>query len=202
MWPAIIAALGLWQSGQQAKAQQKVLKSGAAVSKETSNIQLDALKELSGIAKGYDPSKQTDTAVEYAGDVASKRLDTSLRSLRTMYGGGDPFGDSEFQVSAQRATNDALDPLKSFAANEKANEPMKQAAFWQAILGAPVGQISDGYFKAAGTMPVSDAGPSAIMLSQALQQLFAKKGGAGGSGDFLNTNPSSRPGDFSFGRNP
>lgn len=172
--PAVLGGIGLYQANQQQRKQNKALDRASRASSSVAGQQLDIMKLLRGLAEGYDPAKETDAAVGYASDRAGQTLEQSLRGLKVGYGGSNPSGDTNFHLSAQRATNDALDPLKAFAANAKANETAKKASLFQAVLGVPAGNLTQGYFNTAAMTPGGNAGPSALMLSQALQRLFAQ----------------------------
>lgn len=181
--PAALGALGLYQANQQNNAKRKAAEKAGNVSNAVGMEQLQALMKLREIADKYDPKDSTRVAVESASGVAAQSLEKALRRMKVGYGGSNPEGDSGFAVSAQRSVNDKLDPLKMFAAQETANESFKKADMYRMVLNAPTGQIADNYFKSAATMPGADPSGSLSLISQALQRLFAQKGGAGGRGD-------------------
>ena len=87
-WGAGASALGgILGSEEQAKNANKRAGKGRKAAEATSKIQLEALQRLAEIARGFDSNKNTEGAVGYAKDVAGQTLDTSLRGLRTAYGG-------------------------------------------------------------------------------------------------------------------
>jgi len=182
--PAAIGAFGLYQSNQQQNAARKAQQRAGNVTNALGMEQLGALQELRKIADSYNPQDTAKTAIDTASEVSAQTLEKALRRLKVGYG-GDGTGDTGYHLSAQRAVNDAFDPLKMFAANEMASAAQKKADMYARILGAPTGQIADSFFKSAALMPRSDPSGSMNLLSQALQRLFGQ-GGAGGSGD----NPS------------
>lgn len=171
--PGILGAVGLMQSNKQQKKQTKAITKASDAQAELSAIQKEALDKLRSIAEGYNPGKETDAAVGYASDVAGANLDKALRRLRVGYGGGNPSGDTNFHISAQRAANDVYDPLKAFAADRKASETARTAALWQTILGVPAGQMADSYWKTAAMTPPGDSSASLQLLAQSLPKLFA-----------------------------
>ena len=181
--PAVLGAVGLYQQNQQSNAARKAANKAGDVSKAIGTEQLSALMKLREIADKYDPEDSTRKAIESASAASAQTLEQALRRMKVGYGGGNPEGDTGFAVSAQRHVNDNLDPLKLFAANEMANMEGKRADMYQRILGAPTGQIADSFLKAAAMMPQSNPSGSLAMLSGALERIFNKKGGAGGSGD-------------------
>lgn len=130
--------------------------------------QRTAAWRLGELANDYDPAAETAASVGYAQDVANQTLETSLRNMRSLYGGSNPGGDTSFNIDAQRTADDALDPLKSFAANQKAGETMRKAQLLSMVLGQP-GRTADNYFSQA-----SGAGGSAALLAQSLQNLFGQ----------------------------
>lgn len=179
--PGVLGAVGLYQSSQSQKKQDKALKSASDIQKAMGKEQFSALQQLNTLAGQYDPAKQTKIAVDAATKSTSQALERAFSNLRAKR--GNFTGDSEYHVQAQRGVNDQMDPLKMFVAEQLAAEPMKKAAMLQTVLGAPVGQIADSYFKSAAMMPRSDPTASMGLLSQALERMLAKPGGAGGSGD-------------------
>lgn len=183
--PVLLAAASIKQSSDQAKAQNKVAKKAVKASERESQARLDVMDILKGLADNYDPAAQTKTAVDAASGVASATLEKALRNIKVKFGASGP-GDSEFHISGQRAANDALDPVRLFAAEQTAQEPMRRADMYARVLGAATGQTADSYFKAAATMPRSDPSGSLALLSQAIQRMTNRTpqpGGAGGSGD-------------------
>jgi hypothetical protein len=190
--PGILGAVGLYQSGQQAKAQQKMQRRGMKAGEADAKITTGAKQSLADQAKAYDPKETTRLAVDTASKTAGATLESALQRLNTSYGGKNPAGDTRFSVNAQRATNDALDPLKAFAANEAALEPFRKAEMTRMVLNAPTGQLADTYFKGAALMPQSDPSGSLALLSQAIARM--QGGGAGGSGDrSLRAAPGQNP---------
>lgn len=175
--PAVLGGIGLIESSKQQKKQTKAVKKASDASAELSAIQKEALDKLKAIASGYDPGQETEQAVGYASDVANANLQKALRGLRVTYGGGNPSGDTNFHISAQRAANDVYDPLKAFAADRKASETARLASMWQSILGVPVGQMADSYWKTAAMTPGGDSSASLQLLAQSLPKLFGSISG-------------------------
>lgn len=168
--PGVLGAAGLMQAEKARKGQEKTSRKGLKIADRESAAKLDIMDLLKGIAEGYDPAKEDQAAVEHAQGVSEQSLRRSLGGLRVANPAGS--GDSEFHVSAQRAVNDALDPLKAFTAERKSSETPRKAQLFQAVLGAPIGNLSESYFRGAATMPQANFGAPAQMLSQALQGLF------------------------------
>ena len=183
--PAALGAFGLYQSGQQNKRAQDAANRAQGKVGKITDQQASAMEELRRLADAYDPAAHTKTAIDTASGVASQTLEKALRRMKVGYGGGNPEGDSGFAVSAQRGVNDAMDPLKRFAAEESIQGPLRKAAMYQGLLGAPTGQMANNYFNAASLSPRSDPAGSMAILAQALQRMFGDKGGAGGRGDLM-----------------
>lgn len=179
--PAVLGIAGLKQSSDQAKAQQSAAKKAGKISDQVGAEQLLALKNLNELAASYDPKAETKMAVEQASKTAAQTLEQAFANLRAKR--GSYTGDTEYAVSAQHGVNDALDPLKLFAANEAIQEPWRKAQMQQLVLGAPTGQIADNYFKSAAILPKSDPSASLSVLSQALTRMLAGNSKAGGRGD-------------------
>ena len=188
--PGVLGALGLMQSGRQATDQNRATNRALSTAEGDSARKGEMYDILKKLADEYDPKKQTETSVNYASDVAGQTLEKALRGISTNYSGANPGGDTAFHISGQRAANDALDPLKAFAANESAMEPMRKAEMYQRATNAPTGNLSDSYFRAASMMPRSNPAGSLNLLSQALQGWLSPQGGAGGTGDQAGSNAS------------
>ena len=182
--PGVLGALGLMQGNQQANAQRRTQEKGLASAEKNDAAAQEIRDILKGIADKYNPREVTDQSIGHASDVAGATLDKSLRGLTSRYGGDNPGGDTGFSLSAQRATNDVLDPLKLFAAQERSMEASRKADMYQRVLGVPPSQMSDAYFKSASMMPRTDPTGSLAMLSQSIQRMLNPTGGAGGRGDY------------------
>lgn len=74
--------------------------SAAAANLQHRTALLDLMK---GIAQNYDPHAETQAAVGYASDQAQRSLANALSGLNAQYmgAGGQPGGDTRFNVSAQ-----------------------------------------------------------------------------------------------------
>lgn len=188
--PAVLGAVGLYQSGKQAKAANKTAQKGLKVTERESAAKLEVMDLLKELADKYNPADQTKVAVDAASGVASQTLEKALRAIKGERGPSGP-GDSEFHITSQRAATDALDPLKAFTAQMTADEPLRKAEMYQRVLGAPVGNMANDYFQAASLMPRSDPSGSLSILSQALQSWLNKPGGAGGTGDTFGSDAST-----------
>lgn len=173
MIPAILGGLGLISSISAQKKQNSLLEKGVKSSEAVSREQLAAMRELSGIAKNYNPDAELAASVDLAQRTSQRSLTNALKNVRGD-AGSYAGADSEFHVQGQRRTDDVMNSLSSFIASAKANSAIKKAALYQGILGAPVGQIAQGYFNAAQNVPGANPNASMQMLSQGLTSIFQK----------------------------
>lgn len=195
--PAALGALGMYQQGQAQRANQSATKKsqsaadrGLAIQeREAKQRELDQGK-LRDYIGSHDYGADTQRAIAGADKQVGATLEQRLRGLSTSYraGGGNPGGSSEFRVRAQGVTNQTLSPLWAFVADRQAAEHEQKMRDQAMLLGQPVGQLSDGYFRAAQTIASTapQGGNFAPSLQMLLQALMAGKGGnagAGGSGD-------------------
>lgn len=151
---------------------------------QLNNFLLSIMKDIYARGQAYDPARETDSAVKYAGDVTRQNLEQSLRGLNARFraAGGSPTGDTEFQVKAQGMTNRVTDPLRAFAAERKAGEFFRKLQALQAAFGAPTGQMLSTYGNLAGYYGQQGGmGAGLGLLGQGLQGLF---GGGGGGAAF------------------
>ncbi len=111
------------------------------------NLIMGNVKGAQEYAKtGYD--KETGIATQRASQVTSDALSKGITSARSQFltGGGQPGGDTAFNVNAQGMTNRVTDPLREFVA---ARESGKYSAGLDAIMRAmsgPTNQIAQNYF--------------------------------------------------------
>lgn len=192
--PAALGAAGLVQSGQQANAQQSLVRRGMKAGKEREGLQTMAMREIANIAREYDASKETAQSLAFGEERTGKALDKALRGLTTRYQGANPAGDTGFAVSAQGVTNDIMGPFAALAAQLKASEVQRKAGLWNMVLGAPPGQAANTYFQAAQLMPRGSMDGPLALVSQSLANLFGQQQGAGGTGDAPSGGPQSQVG--------
>lgn len=170
---------------------------GLDAAQEANKPVTEALNEMLALARGYDPSKDTATSVDYAASKTADTLANVLRGLNASYrsGGGVPGLSTEFNVKAQGITDRVADPLREFAATQKANEFAKKMAALQMVNGGNPGNLAANFFAASqnsGNM-ASQYNPAAMgyslgALSDSLSRLFpTTRGGAGGTGDVRGT---------------
>jgi len=126
-------------------------------------------------AQAYDPMQETQTAMNYAQNVAGRAIKNAHAGINQQYKntGGSPTGDTNFGLIAQRATDDVLNPLSQMAADRSAMAfQLKQQAM-AAALGAPPGQMMDAY-ESMRSQPNPYPGLSQQLAMQSLDSLFNK----------------------------
>jgi len=170
---AILGGLGLIQSINASNQQNKLIGKGVKASARISAEQLKALQALNGLASGYDPMREAQAGVDLAKEQSQQTFEQALKNIRGSWG-GYAGADSEFHISGQRAANDALDPLRNFIAQTRANATLKKMGAYQTVLSVPAGQIASNYFNAAGAINSPDPSGSLQMLSQGLNSIFKK----------------------------
>jgi hypothetical protein len=167
-------------------------KQGFNLTKPALEDQVAAIRKMFGMAQGYDPAAESRDASNHASDVTASMLHRALGNLNADYraGGGTPGNSTEFNVNAQGLTDRIADPLREFAAQQKASEFSRKMAAYQAATGAPIGQVGNSYsqfansmLQGAGAMPQGDASGSMNLLSSALMQLLGGHGGGGSAGN-------------------
>jgi hypothetical protein len=177
--PGALGALGLYQQSQAAKKQSDAISKAQKAGKFTEASQ----GRMFQLAENYDPVKSADVAIGRAREVAGHTLQKNLKELRGNFvsGGGDPAGDTEFNVRAQDVTNQVMDPLRDFIAKTRAAADMQKIGAYQAVAGVPIGQISQNYWQQAAVNQPNWAGP-AQLFADAIRNIGGNKS-AGGSGD-------------------
>lgn len=200
--PAILGGIGLLSANEQARKQQRLQEQalqqqqqGLSSAEEANRPIKAALDEMLRMAQQYDPGRETDIAVQRAADVTENSLNRALRGLDSTYrsGGGTPGLSSEFNVQSRGLTDRVTDPLREFVANQRVNEFAKKMAAFQAVNGGNAGNLASNYFQAAqnsagmSQMYQPQYGAGLNLLGNALQNLFNKPGGAGGTGDLRST---------------
>ncbi len=178
--PTVLGGLGIWQASESQKKQQDAIKKAQKSGKWTEAAQA----RMFGLAENYDPVKSGEIAIDRADEVAGANLERTLKSVRGDFvsQGGDPTGDTAFNVRAQTGVNRVLDPLREMIARIRAGADMQKMGAYQAVAGVPIGQVSQNYWQSAAANQPNWAAP-AQMLSQAIRGIGGPKGGAGGSGD-------------------
>lgn len=204
-----LGALGLFQNQHAQDRQNSQINDANALNWDALNFQKDnynkytapALQSLLGLASNYDPTGEAKFATDYASRVANDSLGRALRGFNTNYiaNGGTPGNSSIYGAQQASTMRPIAQQLAGIVADAQANSTAKKAQMWQTLLGAaPPGQLSQSYFQAAGNMANlaqqmggGDSSGSALMLSNALSQLFkhTNSPGAGGSGDFRYNDP-------------
>lgn len=166
--PSALGAIGLMQNGQQAKKANALQNKAIDAGKYTGLAQ----KAAYDIAQGYNPAKENQAAIDYANQSAGTQLQTNLKSLRSdfMLGGGQPTGDTLFNVKAQDRADRTLDPLRQFAAQLKSGETMQKLQAYAPAMGAPVGQLASNYFQAAQNA-APNWGPSINLFADAIKNI-------------------------------
>jgi len=99
------------------------------------------IDQILAMARGYDPSKETQTAVDYANKQGANTLANAMGTLNQRFkvSGGSPSGDTNFGFMSQRTTDDVLNPLAQFVANRKANEFSLKMQPFLSVLGGSQG---------------------------------------------------------------
>lgn len=212
--PAIIGAVASVAGvASQAEAQRKAQRAqqeqldlqrqGLTAAEEANKPATESLAEMLRLAKEYNPAKDTDAAVSYASTKTLDTLQNALRGLNASYraGSGVPGLGTEFNVRAQGLTDRVADPLREFAATQKANEFAKKMAALQMVNGGNAGNLAANFFAAsqgsANAIQNSGYNPAAMgfslgNLGDSLSRLFPAndKPGAGGTGDTPRTGGS------------
>lgn len=139
-------------------------------------------RELQNMAQNYDPQADTQNSVDFASQTASKSLTQALSNLNAQYesAGGNPGGDTRFNVSAQGAADRVYDPLKTFAAEQSSQDYAKKMAAYEQALAADNGSISSGYMQLGNTVR-TDPTSSYGVLASGLRS-FMPSAGAGANG--------------------
>lgn len=175
--PALLGAVGLVQSAKQQHSNNNLANKAI----EAQQPQVDAQKELLGLAKGYNPQVEDAAALSGANQNASQQLKRSLGSLSGQFqqAGGSPTGDTAFNIGVQNTANRVMDPLRMFQAQLASTETSRKIDAFRPVLGAQAGGISNAYFNAA-SMNQPNYGPSLQMFSDALKKMNFATGSAGG----------------------
>lgn len=181
--PVISAAtgvLGLLQASNAQKQQGRYINSAIAAQQP----QIAAQNQILQNAEAYDPAQQDKLAFSAANQNAGQTLSSQLGSMLGNFtqGGGQPAGDTAFNLASQGAANRVMDPLRMWAAQQVALEPQKKADALSAVFRAPAGQISDTYFNAA-KFAGGNADPSGSInaLVNALSKMGQPAVGPGGT---------------------
>lgn len=217
----LLGGLGLIQNQNAQNAQQQAMGDATALNWDALNWQKSlfkdfsepALRQLIGLASGYDPIAESRAVTDNASKVAGDAIQTALRQFNVnQAAGGATPGQSSIQGAQQaNVMKPIAQQLAAIVADAQGNATAKKAGMWQAVLGqAPAGALGQSYFAAAdnlarmaSSMPGGNFGPSADILAQALQGLFGggKMGGKGvGRYGLPNPNGSSGGGQTQIGR--
>jgi hypothetical protein len=169
--------------------------------------------ELQRMAQAYNPQADTQNAVDFAGQTAAHSLQQALGNLNAQYlgAGGNPGGDTRFNVSAQGATDRIYDPLKTFAAQQASQDYARKMAAYEAALGADNGSIASQYMQLGNTVrtdPTSSYGMIASGLRGFLpgqtslaDPATASPGGVGGFNGSVDGYDPTTGGWGSMGKN-
>ena len=111
------------------------------------------------------PDTTHDLLKQVSAELAQASSDFSIA-------GGQPTGDTAFNISASNLANRAYDPLKDFQANLESTRTARKSAMYNPVVGAPVGQLANSYFTAAN-MNQPNYGPSIGLFTDSLKRLFA-----------------------------
>jgi hypothetical protein len=172
----LIGGIGVHQQSKQANAARKTAEKGIAAQDRMSEPMLRAMESMLSRAQSYDPSAETDAAVKSASETTQKTLERALTNLNARYraGGGTPQNSSEFGVRAQGVSNHILENLSQFIAERRGSEFARKQSALQSVIGAPVGQIADGYFRSA---QMQNPGNMAPMLEMLIRGIEGFRGG-------------------------
>lgn len=150
-------------------------------------------QELRKMADAYNPQADTQQSVDFASQVAGKSLTQALGNLNAGYeaAGGNPGGDTRFNVSAQGAADRIYDPLKTFAAQQASQNYARKMAAYQEAVAADNGSIAGQYMQLGNTVR-TDPSSSYGMLASGLRSFLPSSGGASaGAGSVAGYDPSS-----------
>ena len=183
--PVIMGVMGLLQGAKSRKAGDKALNSATGMNKFLEGI----MRDLYSRGQAYDPSVETQTAVDYSAGVTQSMLERALRSLNAQHlaGGGVSGGDTLFNMKAQGITDRAADPLREFAAMMKSQEFARKNQALMAAFAAPTGQMSSTYFNIANARNQQfDPSGSMQLLMQGFggNQSGGTRGGNASSGSY------------------
>lgn len=174
----VLGGAGLFnQKRQQSEARKYQNQAADALGEER-----DFRNRIRKIAMDYDPSKETEAAVDYASKVTGDTLTKGLLDTNARFkaAGGDPTGDTRFNVSTQGLTNRITDPLRAFVANRKGNEFAQRLNAFQVALSAPVGQFADTYSRLS-QMATPDLSGTMNLISSGIRGLMPGKSAAPGA---------------------
>jgi len=177
--PAAVGALGLYQQDQANDASKNAVKKGLKAQESVDAPKIEAMNALLQLAKNYDPTAETAGLVKQAKSETADTLSKTLASLNSKYSlSGSPGNTTNFQLDAQKATNETLGPFAAWVAQQGANATQKKANLLSSVFGANVGNVSDAYFKSAQLNAAADqpATGAISLISQGLQNLWPSSG--------------------------
>ena len=174
----VLGGAGLFNGKRQQSEARKYQNQAA----EALGEERDFRNRIRKIAMDYDPSKETEAAVDYASKVTGDTLTKGLLDTNARFkaAGGDPTGDTRFNVSTQGLTNRITDPLRAFVANRKGNEFQQRINAFQVALGAPVGQFADTYSRLS-QMSTPDLSGTMNLISSGIRGLMPGKSATPGA---------------------
>lgn len=121
------------------------------------------------IAENYDPAAETAASVDFARGTTETAIRNALTGVVNDFklGGGQPGGDTLFNVRGGQAINRASDPLAAFAAEQKSTETSRRLGMFRAALDMG-GDLVGNYLALGETMKKNPSGAMSI-LSGAIQ---------------------------------
>lgn len=166
----VLGGIGLVQQAQAQKKQADLANKAIKAGEFTKAAQ----QRQFNIAENYDPAREDAAAITNASNNANTQFRQALGKASSDFSiaGGQPTGDTAFNISASNLANRAYDPLKDFQANLESTRTARKSAMYNPVVGAPVGQLANSYFTAAN-MSQPNYGPSLSLFTDSLKKLFA-----------------------------
>lgn len=157
---------------------KKRRKSGQQVEAERNTFGMGRIADrLEGLAEGYDPEE----AVRELLAIAEKSQGRALAHREAELGrrfvsmGGNPSGDTAFRALRRRATDDALNPLGTYAAEKMDEAKRSRLDYFMRALSARSAAAGQGLQSAQfGDSRGNSSAASTAMLIEALKQILKK----------------------------
>lgn len=123
------------------------------------------------IAEGYDPAAETERAVRFANEMGGAQLERSLGEMNARFArlGGDPAGDTRFRLDTAGEARRIFDPIREFAAMQRAGETGRKLQAFQVALGS--GEDMTRTFLGLSEAQRRNTGPSFDLLSTGLRDM-------------------------------
>lgn len=171
-----LGAIGLIQNAQG----QRSANSNINQATNLANMQTQAFQNAMGAVNSYDPSAIAAQSGQQAITQGQNALSDTLKRMSGQFtaAGGQPTGDTAFQVAGNQAASNTFSPIMQQIQAMIANAPQQKLGALTSLFNAPVGQAASTYFNAAqmrSPSPDSWSGP----LSAIMGAFTPKSGGSG-----------------------